>query len=114
MRAWISRDCTGEPPGELTTNATTGASLFSKARCSWWAQLASERPGLSGEDAAVIMPERRTTGITTAFLRKRAGMRELSFMSAPAREMHLEGVKWSQGRLIARARSDADFRGSAK
>ena len=62
MRLAISRDWTGEPPGELTTMATAGAALTAKARFSSGATDAMlSRPG-RGSDA--MTPCSRTTGMT--------------------------------------------------
>ena len=59
----MSRDCTGEPPGELICSATAGASLMEKARSMAPAQAAMVSPCRKGVPAPMV-PVRRTTGIT--------------------------------------------------
>src|SRR5262245_33827543 len=69
MRWKISRDCTADPPGELTTMATAPLAM-AKARSSGPATLVIDRPGRSGVTAPMT-PDRRTTGTTGPLLNRR-------------------------------------------
>ena len=54
MRLAMRRDCTGEPPGELTMMATAGAALMAKARFSSGATPGDVEPAgplVGGDDA---------------------------------------------------------------
>ncbi len=64
MRAAISEDWTGEPPGELMASATAAGRLRRKARSSTGARTASERPAPAARPTAPMVPVRRTTATT--------------------------------------------------
>src|SRR5471030_1122922 len=70
MRAAISADWTGEPPGELMASATALAPRWPKARASRGATDSTDRPREPSRPPEAMTPDRRTTG-TTAPRRKR-------------------------------------------
>src|SRR5579883_1276351 len=80
----MSRDCTGEPPGELIWIATAGAFLIPKARSIAVAQAASESPWRSGVTAPIV-PVSRKTGIVVPFDPKSDGMRSESTVAPKIR-----------------------------
>src|SRR5579883_2083994 len=68
----MSRDCTGEPPGELICIATAGAFLKEKARSIAFAQDAIVSPGRRGVTAPMV-PLSRRTGINAPLDRSHLG-----------------------------------------
>src|SRR5690349_13027670 len=69
----MRRDCTGEPPGELSEIATAGASLKAKAFSIRPAVPASESAGRSWLPPAKIAPCSRITGMVIPSERRRFG-----------------------------------------
>src|SRR5262245_31255797 len=72
MRLQMRCDCTGEPPGELTTTATVGSLDRLDAFSIGPATDARPRPGRSGVTIP-IGPAKRSTGTTGPRLKKRIG-----------------------------------------
>ena len=72
-RPAISADCTGDPPGELTCNATAWRPRTAQARSMVPASAGRLSAVRSGDGAAEIAPASRTTGTTGGLGRKGSG-----------------------------------------
>src|SRR4051812_17751839 len=72
MRLKIRCDCTGDPPGELTTTATVGSLENAKAFSIGPATAPIESPGRSGVTMP-MGPVKRSTGTTGPRLKRRIG-----------------------------------------
>ncbi len=99
MRRKIRCDCAGEPPGELTINATARALRTENARSSERAIVDNISPGRSGE-VTPMTPDSRTTGTTGMSGRKRAGT---SLPSSASMLLRISGIGWVAAGAIPRS-----------